>query len=77
MGKHCHPRASPYIRHVQFTTKHTTRGPKLVKQQVKKKLYRSGPSKSRGFSENPAEQLYDDGSYTPLNANGGKVILTL
>lgn len=75
MGKTHHPNSSPYIRHVRYTTKNTTRGPKVVKRHVQQPHFWTSPSKARSSSHNHQEPSYEDNydSYNGSNNMGGKV----
>jgi len=75
MGKTRHPNSSPYIRHVRYTTKHTSRGPILVKRLLKEATF-----VPRARSRSPTHQghFHDDNdhSYHGSGASkGGKVLL--
>src|SRR5258708_29003905 len=69
MGKDCQYNPLPRIRHVQYTTKNTTRGPKVVKRHVKLVTFRSSPSKARGGSQAHNCTSYGDNDYIPPESN--------
>jgi hypothetical protein len=79
MGKTRHSKTSPLIRHVRYITKTSTRGPKVVKQQVKQRTFQASPSKSRIGSRTHQEAFYDDNDHSHPEEDNirGKVLCEL
>lgn len=77
MGKTRHQKSNLLIRHVRYTTKNSSRGPKLVRHQVKEATFRSSPSKARSSSQTHRDPSYDNNndSYQGYSGMGGKVLL--
>lgn len=74
MAKTRHSRSNNIVRHVRYLTKSSTRGPKVVKQQVRQSIQAS-PSKSRTGSGIHQEPFLDNNYDTNpgVDNTGGKV----